>query len=161
MATIIKLGRAPSPYNYSNNTDMYGTPTFLQPTQNTNLEPYYQQVYYPTMELPSTPYAGGQPLTQILQTITHQANTASDVNCNCLAGTPYIENGVCKCTQPTDATEPTPTIKPPNTTPIYTTTNAPIPQPLPVNASNVVQKLKDNPLLVVGGIVALVLVFKK
>lgn len=127
---------------------------------------------------PVMPYVSlDEILTNVLQT-TQPA-------CECLTGTPYVENGVCKCRNNTDANEPQPPIKTGNMTACtmdakkcpdgtYVSRNpangcafnaCPPTTPTTQNGNgqiNLVEKLKANPLLTLAGAGVLAyLIFKK
>lgn len=73
-------------------------------------------------------------------------------NCACLIGTPYVENGICKCTD---------TMQSP-TTPIkqgQIIINSQLPQAQ--TGKGILQTIKDNPLLAGIGIVAIIALLKK
>lgn len=77
-------------------------------------------------------------------------------NCNCVTGTPYIENGICKCA---NADAPEPQVKDKivtieNGKPIIYYINAP---QKPQTESDILSFIKDNPLLIGGAILALIL----
>lgn len=110
----------------------------------------------PPILYPANPYST-TPSGTINQIPMAENNTTQ---CSCLAGQPYIENGVCKCSQP-DA--PVTVIDTKNGQPVIYYTNT------PTTANNqtslldtLKQTLQNNPTLTLAGLgLVAYLVFKK
>lgn len=95
---------------------------------------------------PSNPMNNNN-LDTVLTTVTQ--NGGNTANCACLVGTPFTRaDGSCGCTSPhIDTPEPTPPIK--TTTPVYT--SPPIVTTTTPPQINVIETLKANPMIALGG----------
>lgn len=113
-----------------------------------------------------------QPLANVLQTIRETATAptttsggsgTTDINCSCLVGRAYVENGVCKCDTTgaitpvktgTIDTPPIVVLNPLPTTPNGETTVLP-------SVNSIVDTIKANPLIAIGAAVGLYLLIAK
>jgi hypothetical protein len=167
MPTLNKIGRVRSPYPIETNDQgfiivapneydivqpiapmEYPTPTLTQILQQI-LTPtttnYQEPVIIPINPLPA-------PTTTT--TTTNDPVKIDAANCSCLHGTPYIEEGICKCTSGVIQTTA------PNTGNNPTPTNAPVITGNPL--TDIINKVKANPLpFLIGGAAVFYLATKK
>jgi len=144
---------------YETLPDTRNFPDYPLPTQ--PLPP----IILPTMPLPP-PDDGQNNYPVITGGDVPLPTSTTHMQCNCLIGTPYIDNnGNCACTSyeiPTHQTggvKPIPVIDSKSNTPVIYYTNMPNAQ---ARSNSLIQQIKDNPhLALIGAAVLAYLIFKK